>query len=71
MKIESNAAQTSYHARTCNTPYPMQEKKIMEELGEGNSYAVVFDGTPYRCECFGIGIRFIGPDGKVRSGDRV
>lgn len=49
----------------------MQEKKIMEELGEGNSYAVVFDGTPYRCECFGIGIRFIGPDGKVRSGDRV
>ena len=39
--------------------------KILEELGDGN-YTVVFDGTPYRCECFGVGIRFVGPDGKVR-----
>ena len=41
--------------------------KILEELGDGYN-AVVFDGTPYRCECFGVGIRFIGPDGKVRNG---
>ena len=38
---------------------------MLEELGDG-TYTVVFDGTPYRCECFGVGIRFIGPDTKVR-----
>ena len=50
-------------------PHPddAQEMKILEDLGDGN-YAVVFDGTPYRCECFGVGIRVIGPDGKVRNG---
>ncbi|CAB1100668.1 unnamed protein product [Ectocarpus sp. CCAP 1310/34] len=37
---------------------------LKEELGDG-TYTVCFDGTPYRCECFGIGIRFIGPDGQI------
>ena len=41
--------------------------KILQELRDGN-YAGVFDGTPYRCECFGVSIRFISPDGKVRNG---
>lgn len=42
---------------------------LLAELGEG-TYTVVFDGTPYRCECFGVGIRFIGLDGKVIDDER-
>lgn len=44
----------------------MQIALIVEEVGERN-YSMVFDGTPYRCECFGIGIRFIDDDGQVRN----
>lgn len=33
-------------------------RTILSELAFGN-YAVAFDGTPYRFECFGVGIRFI------------
>lgn len=33
------------------------------ELGDGD-YSVVFDSTPYRCQCFGIGVRFV-TDGQV------
>lgn len=38
----------------------------MSELGEGN-YTVCFDATPYRCECFGIGLRFIDQKGQVQK----
>ncbi|CAB1114448.1 unnamed protein product [Ectocarpus sp. CCAP 1310/34] len=39
-------------------------KIILGELGDGN-YTVCFDGTLYRCECFGIGIRFIDQTGQI------
>lgn len=35
----------------------MQMATIVQEVGD-KSYSLVFDGTPYRCECFGIGIFF-------------
>lgn len=41
-----------------------QSRKILTELGDGN-YSVCFDATPYRCECFGLGIRFFDQSGKV------
>ena len=44
----------------------MQIATIKEEVGQRN-YAMVFDGIPYRCECFGIGIRFMDNDGQVRN----
>ncbi|CAB1100649.1 unnamed protein product [Ectocarpus sp. CCAP 1310/34] len=36
----------------------------LSELGDGN-YTVCFDPTPYRCECFGIELRFIDQKGQV------
>ncbi|CAB1104467.1 unnamed protein product [Ectocarpus sp. CCAP 1310/34] len=45
-------------------PAILKEEIILEELGDGN-YTVCFDGTPYRCECFGIGIRFIDQTGQI------
>ncbi|CAB1113033.1 unnamed protein product [Ectocarpus sp. CCAP 1310/34] len=36
----------------------------LSELGNGN-YTVCFDATPYRYECFGIGLRFIDQKGQI------
>lgn len=44
----------------------MQMATIVQEIGD-KSYSLVFDGTPYRCECFGIGIFFA--DDKEQVGD--
>lgn len=43
-----------------------QLEKTLEELGKGN-YTVCFDATPYRCECFGIGLRFVDQTGQVQK----
>ncbi|CAB1115847.1 unnamed protein product [Ectocarpus sp. CCAP 1310/34] len=41
-----------------------EQAKVRGEIGD-RPYALCFDATPYLCECFGVGVRFIGSSGQV------
>lgn len=46
----------------CN--FREQQAKIRDEMGD-RPYALCFDATPYLCECFGVGVRFVNASGQV------
>ncbi|CAN0506334.1 unnamed protein product, partial [Ectocarpus sp. 12 AP-2014] len=41
-----------------------EQAKMRDEIGD-RPYALCFDATPYLCECFGVGVRFIDASGQV------
>ncbi|CAN0109326.1 unnamed protein product, partial [Ectocarpus fasciculatus] len=41
-----------------------EQAKIRDEMGD-RPYALCFDATPYLCECFGVGVRFVNASGQV------
>ncbi|CAN0047625.1 unnamed protein product, partial [Ectocarpus sp. 6 AP-2014] len=43
-----------------------EQAKIRDEIGD-RPYALCFDATPYLCECFGVGVRFIDASGQVEQ----
>lgn len=57
---------TSINADRSNFLRCQHELKALDELGDAN-ISVLFDATAYRCECFGVEIRFIYRDGEVTT----